>query len=340
MRFLLPVIFLLSSSIGAQEKIDLDEYLDQEVDFSILQEIYDETSEYSDTFIDHTPKGITPKLREVNPPFRAVLPKGAQLTKVESLERFQINETVYVRAQEQFPGSQTSFILSKDGRPLYTTLTKNLTSIERIVNLAPSGDATVVYEAPTKASSSDTEFKLETNLSFHLESIGASLISDLHQANETRMNGNRFQLQVFADTALPFDMGLAMSFFSASLGSQDGLEEFGSVNVNGIFLGPHLKYTFGEKDQSYTELLFKAERSLSFKSTDDFIENSYKGVLFGFGAEWTYKTFLGPFFAGADVKFSRYSLSSTTSPDVLAPAQKMNQTGFGAYIGYRVMVNL
>lgn len=340
MRHFFAVFFLFTCSLGAQERIDLDEYLDQEVDFSVLQEIYDETSEYSDTFIDHTPEGITPKIRDVNPPFRAVLPKGVRLTKVNSLERFEINETVYVRAQEQFPGSQNSFILSKDNRPLYTTLTKNLTSIERIVDLAPGGDATVVHEAPTKASSTDSEFKLETNLSFHLESIDASLISDLHQASETRMNANRFQFQVFAATALPVDMGLAMSFFSASLGSQDGVDELGSVNINGIFLGPHIKYTLGEKDQSYTELIFKAERSLSFKSTDEFLENSYSGVLFGLGAEWTYQTFLGPFFAGADVKFTRYSLSSSTSAEVLAPVQKMSQTGFGAYIGYRVLVNL
>jgi hypothetical protein len=308
-----------------------------DIDFTHIKRVHEETARYRQTSILASPRELEFRRRETLPPFRAVLRNGSVITRLEDREQFEVNQRLFVRAQEQFPGSQFSVLLAPNGEALFIARNIDLTSIEEVTRLLPDVDASVTYQAPTRAHTTDTSFRMENNFSLHQEMLSAETIALLHDSDSKSGNLQRFQYQATTKTGYPFNFGLSFSFAAGTLG---GRESAGSISVQGLSFGPVLKWSLRHTDISYWEITLKGERSFSLVSQDDFRTNRLDSVLGAVGLEWTRETFLGPLFLGGEYRLNYLSLKSTDDPELRIDPVKRNFTSLGLLVGYRWRVEL
>lgn len=308
-----------------------------QIDLNPIRRFYDQVEEYSDTRRFPDPPELKFRRQDEIPPYQAVLKRDSVITRLSDRESFRVPDTIYVRAQEQFPGSRYSVLLDREGEPKFYTETRALVSIDKIVNLSTGIDATVTYEKPSRARTTDKSFPLETNVSLFQDLVSAEALGQFHPMEDASGNAQRFQVQSFTRSPLPFDIGLTLSFFSGTLGK----EEFGdTISFQGLSIGPIIKRKFYERESSYLELHLRAEHVMGFKSEDPARTNTYQSLQWGLGAEWTMETFLGPFYVGADYRIQTLSLKSSSDETLRAPVEKDSIRSLGLGLGYRWRVEL
>lgn len=310
---------------------------EDEIDLRPLRRIYEQAELYRDTQIRIAPKELEFRRRETLPPFRAVLLRNSTITRIDGGERLYTDRPIFVRAQEQFPGSQYALLFDKNDEPIFYVLNSRLSSIEEVTNLLPGVDATVTYEAPTRSHSVDSSFSFENNFSLHQESLNATAIARLHDSESSSGSIQRIQYQAVTMTGTPYNFGASLSFQSGRMGTN----AFGEmIGLSGVSFGPLFKGQFFKKDVSYWEWYLRGEKSITLSSSDEVLINRLSSVSWGVGLEWTRETFFGPFFLGAEFRQQYISLKNSSDSVVKIDPSERTLTALGVTLGYRWRLTL
>ena len=125
------IILILLSNIGYAQDLQFED-----IENSDIVELLTEQREMVNEARTRVIKPPAPPLPESRPKaYRAVIPQGTVLTRLSDNKDFFAAKRIQVWAQEEYAGSQTTYILNKDKETVFSARSINIVSIENDINL-------------------------------------------------------------------------------------------------------------------------------------------------------------------------------------------------------------
>ncbi|OUR98754.1 hypothetical protein A9Q84_04905 [Halobacteriovorax marinus] len=338
----LILIFLSLNSIAADVIVEpsndpLDVFLDEEeVSFQSIDSLSKKLSTFDQRYKKYTPKEFVRITPDSPVKFYAVLKERSQLVKLESSKVFFSKRKVYVSAREIYYGGNWSYIYNKKGEIKYKTLTRNLSSVEKIITLRSNISAEKTFPPKTRLHTSDKVFPLESHFLYRRESSDLGAIATALDKDSGAATSNSFSFKFYYDSFLPLDFGLVMDYQIGQISSEDG----NTANWQAFYFGPTIKYDFLETSNFKFNSQFAVKKSLRFNASSDGDSVNYSALLWQVGLEAIYKTRIGNFSIGYESSFIRSSVKGELSEQETFNNEKTTMQQNAISIGYQYTWNL
>lgn len=286
-----------------------------------------------------TPREIpeAAKPRWVPAPFRAALAKGSTLIERKSKKSIVTPTILYIWAEEKVVGGEIVYIYDKKGELRYETLAKNVSSIERDLDLGAHPDRYQIEQPPVIHQVLDKKLKLQHQFSWSAQSIHDPFSAQIFksyipslQDGDLSATSNSLNYKIFFPWEFPIDVGMALTYNTGYW-----KDDAQGAKWSALYLGPSFQYLH-EQNEFWgwrAQLTIQTALSHSINYDGQPMGVDYSVAQAQVGGDLLYRSSIGVWSLGPSYTVIRSSLKNSTR-SVQISSEKKNATAWAINLGY------